>query len=44
MTENSDHVVDDLAAYALGSLETGEHARVDVHVATCTSCASRLAE
>ena len=44
MTENSDHVVDDLAAYALGSLETSEHARVDMHVATCTSCASRLAE
>ena len=44
MTENSGHVVDDLAAYAIGSLETGEHARVDVHVATCTSCASRLAE
>jgi len=41
---DSEHVVDDLAAYALGSLETGEHARVDEHVATCATCASRLAE
>jgi len=42
--DSSEHVVDDLAAYALGSLETGEHARVDEHVAGCPSCASRLAE
>jgi len=44
VTDNGEHVVDDLAAYALGSLETGEHARVDEHVTTCASCASRLAE
>lgn len=44
MIDNDEHVVDDLAAYALGSLETGEHARVEAHVATCASCASRLAE
>jgi anti-sigma-K factor RskA len=42
--DNGDHVVDDLAAYALGSLETGEHARVDAHLAACASCASHLAE
>ena len=44
MTDNGEHVIDDLPAYALGSLETSEHARVDAHVASCASCASRLAE
>lgn len=44
MTDNGEHVIDDLPAYALGSLETGEHARVEAHVARCPSCASRLAE
>jgi anti-sigma-K factor RskA len=44
VTDSSQHVVDDLAAYALGALETGEHARVDEHVRACASCASRLAE
>jgi len=44
VTDSSEHIVDELAAYALGALETGEHARVDEHVATCASCASRLAE
>lgn len=44
MTESSEHVLDDLAAYALGALESGEHAHVDEHVAACASCASRLAE
>jgi anti-sigma-K factor RskA len=41
---DNEHVVDDLAAFALGSLEPGEHAHVEAHVTTCASCAHRLAE
>ena len=44
MTENTEHVIDDLAAYALGSLEPAASARVDRHIATCASCASRLVQ
>jgi anti-sigma-K factor RskA len=44
VTENGEHVIDDLAAYALGSLEPAEHGRVDRHVAACASCASRVGE
>jgi anti-sigma factor RsiW len=44
VTENTEHVIDDLAAYAFGSLDPAEHGRVDAHVAICASCASRLAE
>jgi len=39
-----DHVLDDLAAYALGSLEASERARVETHVASCSMCAGRLGE
>ena len=42
MTDNSGHVLDDLAAYALGSLEPAEHERIDRHVRVCVSCAGRL--
>ena len=44
MTENAEHVIDALAAYALGSLDEAEHGRVEAHVAICASCAGRLAE
>ena len=44
MTDDATHVIDDLAAYALGSLEPGERARVEAHVALCASCAGRLAD
>ena len=42
MNDRGEHVIDDLAAYALGSLETAVRARVDAHVTTCESCASHL--
>jgi len=41
---DNEHVVDDLAAFALGSLELAEHERVAAHVGTCAECGSRLAE
>jgi anti-sigma-K factor RskA len=44
VTDVGQHVVDDLAAYAVGSLESHEHARIDAHVATCAPCRSRLDE
>ena len=44
MTEPYEHPIDDLAAYVLGSLEDPERTRVETHVATCTTCASRLGE
>jgi anti-sigma factor RsiW len=37
-----EHLVDDLAAYALGSLEETERARVEAHIAACASCTARL--
>ena len=39
-----DHVLDDLAGYALGSLEASERSRVEAHVAGCSTCAGRLRE
>ena len=36
------HPVEDLAAYALGSLERAEYGRVEQHVLNCASCAARL--
>ena len=44
VTENAEHRIDALAAYALGSLDEAEHGRVEAHVAICASCAGRLAE
>jgi anti-sigma factor RsiW len=37
-----EHMVDDLAAYALGSLEETRRARVEAHLAACASCTARL--
>ena len=39
-----DHVTDDLAAYVLESLDAPERAVVEVHIATCRTCAQRLGE
>jgi anti-sigma factor RsiW len=36
------HPIEDLAAYALGSLERAEYGRVEQHVLNCASCAARL--
>ncbi len=44
MTEEHDHFIDDLAAYALGSLSESERARVEAHVTSCSTCARRLKE
>jgi Anti-sigma-K factor rskA, C-terminal/Putative zinc-finger len=44
VTEDRDHPVDDLAMYALGTLEAPELARLDAHLAACESCARRLAD
>lgn len=38
------HPVEDLAAYALGSLEHAERVRVAEHILNCASCAARLRE
>jgi len=38
------HPVEDLSAYALGSLEGPESVRVDAHVAGCAACARLLRE
>lgn len=39
-----EHPLEDLAAHALGSLESAERERVDAHVASCGGCAARLRE
>ena len=44
MTNDRAHVLDDLAAYALGSLDEIERARVDAHLVACEACAARLLE
>jgi anti-sigma-K factor RskA len=44
VSEEHDHVQDDLAGYALDSLETPERARVEAHLASCPACARRLHE
>lgn len=38
-----EHVLDDLAAHALDSLEAPEQARVDTHLRLCRACAERSA-
>jgi len=40
VTDN--HPIEDLAAYALGSLEETEQARVETHIVACEACAARL--
>jgi anti-sigma-K factor RskA len=37
-----EHPLDDLAAYALGSLEETERAHVEAHLTVCAACVSRL--
>src|SRR5262247_3638257 len=44
MNEDREHPVDDIAVYALGTLEGRERSRLDAHLATCESCARRLAD
>lgn len=44
MAENLEHVMDDLAAYVLESLEDLERRRIEAHVETCPTCAQRLDE
>ena len=35
---NDEHVIEDLTAYALGSLEGPDRERVEAHLASCTTC------
>ena len=44
MTDEHERFVEDLAAYALESLEAAERTRIEAHVATCATCAGHLAE
>jgi anti-sigma-K factor RskA len=44
VADNLEHVMDDLAPYALESLEGPERRRVEIHVAGCALCAHRLQE
>jgi anti-sigma factor RsiW len=44
VTEAHERMVEDLAAYVLGSLETEEHLRVEAHVAMCPTCVGLVAE
>jgi anti-sigma-K factor RskA len=44
VSDDRDHPVDDLASYALGTLEASERARLDAHLAVCNACARRLAD
>jgi len=44
VSEEQGHILDDLAAYVLESLEGAERARIEGHVATCATCAGQLAE
>jgi anti-sigma-K factor RskA len=42
VTEEREHPIENLAAYALGALESSKRMRVDDHVAACATCASSL--
>lgn len=44
MTEEHESLIENLAAYVLESLEGPERVRVEAHVATCATCASRVEE
>ena len=44
MTEDRDHIGDELAALALGSLDEMERGRVQAHIDTCDTCAEQLME
>ena len=44
MNEDRTHIVDELAGYVVDGLHRDDAARVDAHLATCTSCAAALRE
>jgi anti-sigma factor RsiW len=44
VTEEHERQAEDVAAYALGSLEDSERARVVSHIASCAACENLLAE
>jgi anti-sigma-K factor RskA len=44
VTEEREHVVEQLAAYALDALDEPERSQVHAHVSACRSCAARLGE
>jgi anti-sigma-K factor RskA len=44
VTEEHESYIENLAAYVLESLEGPDRARVENHVATCATCAGRVAE
>jgi anti-sigma-K factor RskA len=44
VTEDHEQLIADLAEYALGSLEGPDRLRVETHLASCGTCASRLEE
>lgn len=44
MIDERDHLLDELAAYALGSLEAPARAEVETHLTSCAACTARLAE
>ena len=44
MTEDREHVVDELGAYVLDALDEAERTRVRAHLAVCSVCAERLAD
>ena len=44
MTEEHDRILEDLAAYTLGSLGAADRARLEGHVRSCPACSSRLEE
>jgi anti-sigma-K factor RskA len=44
VTEEHEQFIEDLAAYALGSLSESERARVEAHVTSCSTCTRRLKE
>jgi anti-sigma-K factor RskA len=39
---SDEHPVEDLAAYALGSVDAVDNARIEAHVVDCAACAARL--
>jgi anti-sigma-K factor RskA len=42
VADNVEHVMDELAAYVLGSLDDSERRHVEAHVETCPTCSHRL--
>jgi anti-sigma factor ChrR (cupin superfamily) len=44
VTEDHEQLIENVAAYALDSLEGPERARMAAHVGTCERCASQLDE